>query len=42
MKRRIECSAKKILKLKILTGAGDLFAAGFFMDILIINQLKKV
>ena len=29
----VECSARKNLKIKDLTGAGDLFAAGFYMDI---------
>ena len=34
----VECSAKKNLKIKDLTGAGDLFAAGFLHGI--INQLN--
>ena len=28
----VECNAEKNLKIIDLTGAGDLFAAGFFMD----------
>ena len=37
----VECSAKKNLKIKDLTGAGDLFAGGFFMDILNNKTTKR-
>ena len=38
----VECSAKKNLQIKDLTGAGDLFAGGFLHGLINKNLLKKV
>ena len=38
----VECSAKKNLKIKDLTGAGDLFAAGFLHGLVNNKSTKKV
>ena len=36
----VECKAKKILKIRDLTGAGDLFAAGFLHGYVNKNSLN--
>ena len=41
MKKFVECSAKKNLKIKDLTGAGDLFASGFLHGLINKNRLKE-
>jgi fructokinase len=37
----VECKAQKDLKIIDVTGAGDLFAAGYYMDMLTDYQVKK-